>query len=44
VAHAELRWLPGLSHVPISDDPSAVASSMLNFLGRAAAARSAMLN
>jgi pimeloyl-ACP methyl ester carboxylesterase len=30
--HAQLRWLPGLSHVPISDDPQRVASLMLRFL------------
>jgi hypothetical protein len=32
VGHAQLRWLPGLSHVPISDDPRLVASLMLRFL------------
>ena len=32
VRHAQLRWLPGLSHVPISDDPRLVASLMLQFL------------
>jgi pimeloyl-ACP methyl ester carboxylesterase len=32
VRHAQLRWLPGLSHVPISDDPQFVASLMLRFL------------
>ena len=32
VRHAQLRWLPGLSHVPISDDPQRVASLMLRFL------------
>jgi pimeloyl-ACP methyl ester carboxylesterase len=32
VRHAQLRWLPGLSHVPISDDPKLVASLMLRFL------------
>jgi pimeloyl-ACP methyl ester carboxylesterase len=32
VRHAQLRWLPGLSHVPISDDPRLVASLMLRFL------------
>jgi pimeloyl-ACP methyl ester carboxylesterase len=32
VPHAQLRWLPGLSHVPISDDPDLVASLMLDFL------------
>ena len=32
VRHAQLQWLPGLSHVPISDDPRLVASIMLRFL------------
>jgi pimeloyl-ACP methyl ester carboxylesterase len=32
VRHAQLRWLPGLSHVPISDDPQLVALIMLRFL------------
>ena len=32
VRHAQLQWLPGLSHVPISDDPQLVASLMLRFL------------
>jgi hypothetical protein len=32
VRHAQLRWLPSLSHVPISDDPQRVASIMLRFL------------
>ena len=32
VRHAQLQWLPGLSHVPISDDPRLVASLMLRFL------------
>jgi pimeloyl-ACP methyl ester carboxylesterase len=32
VRHAQLRWLPGLSHVPISDDPQLIASLMLRFL------------
>jgi pimeloyl-ACP methyl ester carboxylesterase len=32
VPHAQLRWLPGLSHVPISDDPALVARLMLDFL------------
>ena len=32
VRHAQLRWLPGLSYVPISDDPQLVASLMLRFL------------
>jgi pimeloyl-ACP methyl ester carboxylesterase len=34
VPHAQLRWLPGLSHVPISDDPALVARHMLDFLNR----------
>jgi pimeloyl-ACP methyl ester carboxylesterase len=32
IRHAQLRWLRGLSHVPISDDPRLVASLMLRFL------------
>jgi pimeloyl-ACP methyl ester carboxylesterase len=32
IRHAQLQWLPGLSHVPISDDPRLVASIMLRFL------------
>src|SRR4029453_2892045 len=32
VRHAQLQWLPGLSHVPISDYPRLVASLMLRFL------------
>jgi pimeloyl-ACP methyl ester carboxylesterase len=32
IRHAQLQWLPGLSHVPISDDPRLVASLMLRFL------------
>jgi pimeloyl-ACP methyl ester carboxylesterase len=32
VRHAQMQWLPGLSHVPISDDPRLVASIMLRFL------------
>ncbi len=34
---AQLRWLPGANHVPISDDPRAVGSHMLDFLGSVAA-------
>jgi pimeloyl-ACP methyl ester carboxylesterase len=34
VPHAQLRWLPGLSHVPISDDPALVARHMLDFLAQ----------
>ena len=32
VRHAQMQWLPGLSHVPISDDPQLVATIMLKFL------------
>jgi pimeloyl-ACP methyl ester carboxylesterase len=32
VRRAQMQWLPGLSHVPISDDPRLVASLMLRFL------------
>ena len=32
---AQLRWLPGLNHIPISDDPAAVARHMLQFLAAA---------
>ena len=32
IRHAQLQWLPSLSHVPISDDPQLVASIMLRFL------------
>jgi pimeloyl-ACP methyl ester carboxylesterase len=31
---AQLTWLPGLNHVPISDDPKTVAHHMLTFLNR----------
>ena len=33
---AQLTYLPGLNHVPISDDPRAVAHHMLTFLTRTA--------
>jgi pimeloyl-ACP methyl ester carboxylesterase len=39
VRHAQLQWLPGLSHVPISDDPQLVASLMLRFLKTATETR-----
>lgn len=39
VPHAHMRWLPGLNHVPISDDPTLVTRHMLDFLGRTADAR-----
>lgn len=32
IPHAQFRWLYGLSHVPISDDPELVAGLMLDFL------------
>jgi pimeloyl-ACP methyl ester carboxylesterase len=32
IPHAQLRWLTGLSHIPISDDPDLVARLMLDFL------------
>lgn len=32
IRHAQLRLLPGLHHVPVSDDPAAVADQMLTFL------------
>jgi len=35
IPHAKLRWLPGLSHVPISDDPALVGRLMLDFLAAA---------
>jgi pimeloyl-ACP methyl ester carboxylesterase len=38
VPGSRFRWLPGLSHVPISDDPELVASLMLEFT-KAAEAR-----
>lgn len=36
---AQLTWLPGLNHVPISDDPKTVAHHMLTFLNRTQAPR-----
>ena len=32
VPHAKLRWLPGLSHVPISDDPALVGRLIRQFV------------
>jgi pimeloyl-ACP methyl ester carboxylesterase len=32
IPHAQFRWLYGLSHVPISDDPELVTRLMLDFL------------
>ncbi|MGS0684794.1 alpha/beta fold hydrolase [Nakamurella sp. GG22] len=34
IAHAELKLMPGLNHVPISDDPAGVVSNMKEFLQR----------
>jgi pimeloyl-ACP methyl ester carboxylesterase len=39
VRHAQMQWLPGLSHVPISDDPRLVASLVLRFLKTATGKR-----
>jgi pimeloyl-ACP methyl ester carboxylesterase len=32
IPHARMRWLPGLSHVPISDDPALISRLMLDHL------------
>jgi pimeloyl-ACP methyl ester carboxylesterase len=37
IPNAKLQWLPCLNHVPISDNPRAVAGQMLAFLATAAA-------
>jgi len=34
ISGAQLLWLPGLNHVPISDDPRTVAHHMLTFLNQ----------
>lgn len=39
VPHAQLRWLPGLSHVPISDDPALVARHIFDFVNSTAGGR-----
>jgi pimeloyl-ACP methyl ester carboxylesterase len=39
IPHAQFRWLHGLSHVPISDDPELVAGLMLDFLNATADGR-----
>jgi len=39
ISRARLLWLPGLNHVPISDDPKAVARHMLEFLAKTDAQR-----
>ncbi len=36
IPRARLIYLPGLNHVPISDDPTAVANHMLRFLNQVA--------
>lgn len=36
IAHAELKLLPGLNHVPISDDPAGLVSHINEFLQRVA--------
>jgi len=36
IPHARIRFLPGMNHVPISDNPAGVAGQMLSFLGQAA--------
>jgi pimeloyl-ACP methyl ester carboxylesterase len=40
VPHAQMRWLPGLSHVPISDDPALVGRLMRQFIGDSERTRS----
>ena len=39
IPHAQFRWLYGLSHVPISDDPELVTGLMLDFLNATAEGR-----
>jgi pimeloyl-ACP methyl ester carboxylesterase len=39
IPHAQFRWLYGLSHVPISDDPELVTRLMLDFLNATAEGR-----
>jgi pimeloyl-ACP methyl ester carboxylesterase len=39
IPHAQFRWLYGLSHVPISDDPELVTRLMLDFLSTTAEGR-----
>jgi pimeloyl-ACP methyl ester carboxylesterase len=39
IPQAQFRWLHGLSHVPISDDPELVAGLMLDFLNATAEGR-----
>ena len=35
IPHAQMRWLAGLSHVPISDDPVVVSRLIREFVGDA---------
>ena len=39
IPHAQFRWLYGLSHVPISDDPELITRLMLDFLNATAEGR-----
>ena len=39
IPHAQFRWLYGLSHVPISDDPELVTRLILDFLNTTAEAQ-----
>jgi pimeloyl-ACP methyl ester carboxylesterase len=39
IPHAQFRWLYGLSHVPISDDPELVTGLILDFLSTTAEGR-----
>jgi pimeloyl-ACP methyl ester carboxylesterase len=39
IPHAQFRWLYGLSHVPISDDPELITRLMLDFLNTTAEKR-----
>jgi pimeloyl-ACP methyl ester carboxylesterase len=35
IPNARLRWLPGLSHIPISDDPAEVTRILTDFVAEA---------
>jgi pimeloyl-ACP methyl ester carboxylesterase len=39
IPNAELRWLPGLGHVPMPDDPELVAETILSFTRASARGR-----
>ncbi len=39
IPHAQFKWLYGLSHVPISDDPKLITRLMLDFLNTTAEGR-----